>query len=138
MDFEHIFDESYERVLKVKCNNKGFFQAFYDRYIASDPRVAGHFKGTDMERQQQLLEKSFYRLIVFYATNYADDYLEQVAIKHSKLALNITPDLYDSWLDNLMITVAEFDPLYDENTELAWRLVLSTGITYMKFKHSHC
>jgi len=138
MDFERIFDESYERVLKVQHNKEHFFEAFYNRFIEADSRVAVHFKNTNMEHQQQMLEKSFYRLVVFYATNYADDYLERIAIKHSKLALNIAPDLYDIWLDNLMTTVADFDPLHDENTELAWRLVLSTGITYMKFKHRHC
>ncbi len=138
MDFERIFDESYERVLKIQQDDKSFFESFYKRFIDIDDRVAKHFSNTDMEKQQRMLEKSFYRLVVFYATNYADDYLEQVALKHSKLALNIPPDLYDIWLDVLIDTVRSFDPHFDENIELAWRLVLSTGITYMKFKHSHC
>ncbi len=138
MDYERIFDDSYERVLKIQHDQQGFFEAFYNRFIKADSRVAELFKHSDMERQQRMLEKSFYRLIVFYATNYADDYLEQVAIKHSKRVHNVPPDLYDLWLDNLMITVSEFDPQYDENIELAWRLVLSTGITYMKFKYDHC
>ncbi|MEH6625832.1 MAG: globin [Motiliproteus sp.] len=138
MDFERIFDESYERVLKIQQDNKSFFEAFYQRFIDTDDRISAHFKNTDMEKQQRMLEKSFYRLVVFYATNYADDYLEQIAIRHSKVALNVLPEFYDIWLDVLISTVADYDPHYDENIELSWRLVLSTGITYMKFKHNHC
>ncbi len=137
MDFERIFDESYERVLKIHHNDQSFFETFYKAFVAADERVAAHFTHTDMEKQQRMLEKSFYRLVVFYATNYADDYLEQVAMRHSKVALNVIPELYDIWLDVLIETVAEYDPHYNDNVELAWRLVLSTGITYMKFKYDH-
>ncbi|WP_207062958.1 globin [Motiliproteus sp. SC1-56] len=137
MDFERVFDESYERVLKRQLDGETFFQAFYRRFTASDPGVAVLFHHTDMQRQQQLLEKSFYRLVVFYATNYADDYLEKIAQRHSKRELNIAPHYYDLWLDCLIDTLADFDPLFDANIELSWRLVLSTGITYMKFKYDH-
>lgn len=137
MDFERLFDSSYERVLNSKVNNQTFFEAFYDRFLKSDPRVAEHFKHTHMDQQQKMLEKSFYKLLVFYATNSSDEFLEQVAIRHSKLALNIQPELYDLWLEVLIDTVTDFDPQFDDSVELAWRLVLSTGITYMKFKYDH-
>ncbi len=138
MNFEPVFDQSYERVRRAHRRQMNFFEAFYSRFVVADPRVAEHFKHSDMLRQQRMLEKSFYRLLVFYATNNADDFLERIAEKHSKKGLNIDPDLYDLWLDTLLETVAEFDPEFDDNVELAWRLVLSTGITYMKFKHDHC
>ncbi len=137
MDFEHVFDESYERVLQRTVDDKGFFEEFYRRFIASDPRVAALFKSSDLPRQQRMLERSLYRLLVFYASNYADEHLEEIALKHSKLVLNITPDLYDLWLEVLIETVKDFDPIYDENIELSWRLVVSSGITYMKFKYDH-
>ncbi len=135
MDFERLFDGSYERVLSNPVNGKDFFERFYERFIQADPRVAQHFANTEMERQRKMLEKSFYKLIVFYATRCSDEYLEQVAVQHSKMALNIEPDLFDLWLDTLIETVREYDPDYRSEIELAWRLVLGSGITYMKFKY---
>jgi len=137
MDYEAIFDASYERVKKHHAGKEAFFHAFYERFIQADPRVAQHFQHTDMERQQKMLEKSFYRLLVFYATNSTDDYLEEVAIRHSKLVLNIDKDLYDIWLDCLIETLKDYDPEYSDQVELSWRLLLATGITYMKFKYDH-
>ena len=136
MDIEQIFDHSYYRVLKPRPNQPSFFEAFYNRFVHTDNRVAELFKNTDMELQRRILEKSFYRLMGLHATNCAEDYLEPVAIRHNRSHLNIPPDLYDLWLDTLMLTLADYDPEFCANTELAWRLVLSSGITYMKFKYN--
>lgn len=135
MNVEEVFDLSYERVLATEKNGKTFFDSFYDCFIGSSAQVAEYFKNTDMERQKEMLKKSFYALFVFYATNSADDYLEKIAERHSKRGLDIRPELYDLWLENLMKTVKEFDPMFNDDVELSWRLVLSTGITYMKFKY---
>lgn len=137
MDYEALFDASFERVKQDRDDKPGFFQSFYQRFIEADPRVGKHFVDTNMERQQKMLEKSFYRLLVFYATNSTDDYLEEVAIRHSKLVLNIELDLFDVWLECLIDTVREYDPEFSDDIELSWRLLLATGIAYMKFKHDH-
>ena len=135
MSYEKLFDKSYERVKTVIKNDRCFFDAFYDRFIQFSPEVAQHFKHTDMQRQKKVLEKSFYSLLIFYATNNANDYLEEIAIQHSKSALDINPGLYDLWLESLIETVKEYDDHFTPETELSWRLVLSVGITYMKFKY---
>ncbi len=137
MSYEKQFDESYERVKTVVRNGRNFFDAFYDRFFQSSPEVAKQFKHTDMQKQKKVLEKSFYSLLIFYATNNANDYLEKIAIQHNKSALNIHPDLYDLWLESLIATVKDYDDHCSAETELSWRLVLSVGITYMKFKYDH-
>jgi len=133
--FDSYFDQSYERIKRVKKNDKSFFDAFYENFTSASPVVADHFRNTDMTQQKKMLEKSFYSLFIFYATNNANDYLEKIAKHHSKAHANVAPELYDLWLECLIKTVAEYDPLFDENTELSWRVVLSSGITYMKFKY---
>lgn len=50
---------------------------------------------------------------------------------------NIKPYLYHLWFECLIDTVREFDPLFSDDVELAWRLTLSSGITYMKFGYDH-
>jgi hemoglobin-like flavoprotein len=133
--FDSYFDQSYERVKRVVKNGKSFFDAFYENFTNSSPEVASHFRHTDMAKQKKMLEKSFYSLFIFYATNNANDYLEKIAERHNKSHANIPPDLYDVWLECLINTVAEYDPLFDEDVDLSWRVVLSSGITYMKFKY---
>ncbi|MEN8131187.1 MAG: globin [Pseudomonadota bacterium] len=136
MNYEETFDKSYKRVMSTSRHSTSFFDAFYDRFIKSSPIVAQHFSNTDMERQKTMLKKSFYSLFAFYATNISDDYIEKIADRHGKKELNIELDLYDLWLENLIDTVRDYDPDFNKEIELAWRLVLSAGITYMKFRHA--
>jgi len=137
MSYEKQFDESYERVKTVVKNELGFFDAFYHRFLQSSPEIAQYFKHTNMQKQKKVLEKSFYGLLIFYATNNANDHLEKIAIQHSKSALDIKPELYDLWLESLIETVKDYDIHFSAEIELSWRLVLSVGITYMKFKYNH-
>lgn len=136
MDYEEVFDQSFERCLHRKVL-PSFFQCFYSRFFGADPRIAQAFRNTEMARQETMLEKSLYRLLMFYTTNSSDDYIEAIAIRHNRHNLDISPELYDLWLEKLLVTVAEFDPLFDDSIELAWKLVLAPGITYMKHKHAH-
>lgn len=138
MSYERLFDESYERVLLVTRDGREFFEAFYHRFLASSPLARQKFRHTDMEKQRKMLKKSFYNLLAFYASGSTDNVLERIALNHSHKGLNVTPEQYDLWLDCLTTTVKDYDPSFDEDVELAWRLVLSPGITYMKFKYDHC
>jgi hemoglobin-like flavoprotein len=133
--FDALFDGSYERVKTIKKNNKSFFDAFYDNFMNSSDEIKRHFRNTDMQKQKKMLEKSFYSLFIFYATNNANDYLNNIAVRHSKSHTNVSPELYEVWLDSLMKTVKEYDPHYNHDVELSWRVVLAPGIAYMKFKY---
>ncbi|MFC6671801.1 globin [Marinobacterium aestuariivivens] len=97
--------------------------------------MAEKFRDTDMDRQQAMLMKSFYHLLSFYASSNADYYLDRVAISHNRDHIDIRPALYDLWLDTLIATVQRFDPDFDAAVELAWRLVMTPGIVYMKFHY---
>lgn len=133
MDVERLFDASYGRVLNRKVKGQAFFTAFYVRFLTASPEVATKFRHTDMARQQSMLKKAFYHLLPFYASSHADYYLQEVAISHSRARLDIAPSLYDLWLETLIDTVRDFDEQFGEEVELAWRLVLTRGIVYMKF-----
>lgn len=135
MDIETVFDASYARVLERQVDGKGFFEAFYERFVAASPEVAEKFRHTDMPRQQAMLKKSFYHLLTFYASSHADYYLDKVAISHNRRHLDIHPPLYDLWLETIVATLRDFDPAFDDTVELAWRLVMTPGIVYMKFHY---
>jgi len=136
MSYEDIFDQSFERVKKITKNGQSFFAAFYDNFINASPEVAEQFSATALDHQAKMMEKSFYGLFVFYATQNANDYLEKIAFQHSAHHLGVKPALFDLWLDNLMKTVEDFDTECTAEVILSWRVVLSPGITYMKHKYS--
>ena len=146
MSFESVFDESYERVLQREIDGMDFFAGFYHRFLNTPhpmlDQIREKFRHTDMEKQRGMLKKSFYSLLVFYASNHVDDYLLKTARMHDQHHLNIPPEFYDIWLDSLVTTVRDYDEVcldahFSDEIELAWRLVLSPGITYMKFFYDH-
>ncbi|WP_097459103.1 globin [Mangrovitalea sediminis] len=137
MSYERLFDESFARVNAMTLEGTDFFEAFYQRFLLVSPAVREKFKSTNMARQRRMLKKSFYSLVAFYASGSADSVLERIAESHCAGRLDIPPELYDLWLECLIETAAEFDGGFDDEVELAWRLVLNPGIVYMKFKYAH-
>ncbi len=135
MDIERLFDASYMRVLSREVEGQVFFEAFYERFLAASPEIAKKFRQTDMARQRAMLKKAFYRLLSFYVSSHADYYLKEVAISHSRAHLDIPPKLYDFWLETLIDTVRAFDEQFDDEVELAWRLVMTPGIVFMTFHY---
>ncbi len=136
LDLEQIFDASYERVMARELDGRRFINAFYERFINADPRVREKFAHTDMSRQIAMLEKSLHYLAYLFSTQEIYGYIENTARIHGREQHDIPPDLYDMWLEQLIATVAEFDPEFDRKVELAWRLSLARGITYMKFMYN--
>ncbi|WP_163557770.1 globin [Halomonas sp. NO4] len=135
MDIEGLFDASYVRVLSREVEGQSFFEAFYERFLVASPEVAAKFRDTDMARQRAMLKKAFYHLLAFYASSHADYYLQEVAISHSRAHLDIPPALYDLWLETLIDTARDFDEQFNDDVELAWRLVMTPGIVYMTFHY---
>lgn len=138
MSYDNIFDASYKRVLETGTDGSDFFETFYQHFLNSSDQVRQQFLNTDMDKQRWMLKKSFYSLISFYGSGAADNVLEKIAYMHSARELDIKPVLYDFWMESLITTVQDYDPEFNDNVELAWRLVMSLGITYMKFKYDRC
>ena len=132
--YERVFDQSYERVHSGDEHGLNFFDGFYQNFLGLSDEIRDKFKNTDMPKQRSMLEKSFYHLLVFYATGNADDYMQRMVERHGSRGINIPIRLYDSWMDSLIKTVEQFDPEFNADIALAWRLVLAPGLTYMKYR----
>ena len=72
MSYEDVYDASYERVKDREIDGIEFFEAFYHRFLDSSDEVRNIFSGIDMQRQQQMLKKSFYSLLVFFEFHVSD------------------------------------------------------------------
>jgi hemoglobin-like flavoprotein len=129
-DFE-LFNDSIER-----CSLRpDFLRRFYTLFLASSDAVAKKFEHTDLREQAKLLKTSLY--IMMLASNEPERivHLERLAKLHSRAELDIKPELYDLWLDRMVQAIKEFDPMFDPETETAWRRVLQPGIEFMKSKY---
>ena len=135
IDYEDLFNTSYWRATRTEKDGAGFLDAFYQRFLNSSPVVEDKFKHTDMETQKQALKESLFHMCDFFASNVADDHIQQISQLHGKSGMGIPPLLYDLWLECLIETVREYDPEFRPDVELAWRLVMISGITYMKFHY---
>jgi hemoglobin-like flavoprotein len=129
-DFE-LFNDSIER-----CSLRpDFLRRFYTLFLASSDTVAKKFEHTDLREQAKLLKTSLY--IMMLASNEPERivHLERLAKLHSRAELDIKPELYDLWLDRMVQAIKEFDPMFDSETETAWRRVLQPGIEFMKSRY---
>jgi hemoglobin-like flavoprotein len=126
------FDESLRR-----CNaTPGFLDQFYDRFLASSPKVREKFALTDFVRQKRALRASLHYLLLAAQDEEKgpEKYLKDLAELHSRQQYNIGSEFYDLWLDSLLATVKECDPEFSPAVEEAWESVMMVGIHYM-LKH---
>ncbi|HIG44747.1 MAG TPA: globin [Gammaproteobacteria bacterium] len=140
MNFELLFEESFQRVIGhgVGITNKGqqFFARFYEIFFAASDEVREKFCHTDMEMQRSFLKKGVYHLISFYLLRSDNDYLSSIALTHNQNHYDIPPELYDIWLEALLKAVAELDPEYRDELRLAWQIVMTPGILFMKYHYA--
>ena len=132
-----FFKESYRRAVAAEGQRDEFLDAFYETFLAKTDEVKEKFANTDMSRQKQMLYQSLTHMLDFSERRQASERLRRIAERHNRRNVDIRPGLYDLWLDSLVDTVAMFDPAFNEEIELAWRVVLAPGVAYMKYKYDH-
>ncbi|MGE0113612.1 MAG: globin [Steroidobacteraceae bacterium] len=100
-------------------------------FFDSTPEVPRFFSGTDMQRQERMLQASLHMVMLASQDNGAAEiYLRHVASEHQQR--QIPAFLFDLWLDCLIKTVAETDSRFNGKVAQAWHDIMSQGIEYMK------
>ena len=126
-----LFNDSIER---CSCR-PDFLRRFYTLFLASSDTIAKKFEHTDLRRQARLLKTSLYIMMLASGESEQAVHLARLAKLHSRVGLDIKPELYNLWLDRLLQAVKEFDPMFGPETEIAWRRVLQPGIDFMKSRY---
>jgi hemoglobin-like flavoprotein len=112
-----------------RCAESGaFYTTFYAHLLASNPRIPPMFARTEFERQNRLLKHAL-GLLIIYAKRPNPAMLERIAQRH--LEVGVTDDLYPSFIESLVLAVAEHDPDYTPELADAWRTALAPGIAFM-------
>ncbi|MCG8379362.1 MAG: globin [Proteobacteria bacterium] len=136
MKFDELLMDTFNESLERCQTDPHFLTLFYRKFVISNPEVQEKFSNTDMEYQKMMLHASLYMIMLATRNNdAAEAYLDRVAKRHSKSALDIRPELYDLWLETLIETVKEIDSIFNDDVENAWRTVMTFGIDYMKSKY---
>ena len=84
-----------------------------------------------MKTQRKMLKDSLYRMMNFFSSKQATQYMKDIAVRHGARELDIKPALYYIWLASLLRTVEKFDPKYDRDVGLSWKIAMNNGIAYM-------
>ena len=125
----NTFHDSLER-----CGSSDhFLRRFYEIFVASSPVVAEKFANTDFRSQTRALKTSFY-LAMLASDHYGEveQYMQRIAVRHSRGDLDIPPEYYELWMDSLLLAVSEFDPRFNVEVEQAWRAIMQPAIDYMQ------
>lgn len=131
--------ETFEQSLRRCDADPEFLDIFYDRFLASSPKVKSKFANTDFHRQKRLLHASFYLILLASEDPVAgpERYLGHLAARHSTKDLDVGAELYDLWLDSLLASVKQCDPEYGPEVEAAWEKVMGIGIDFLLSHYHH-
>jgi hemoglobin-like flavoprotein len=113
------------------CASATFFDSFYSYFLASSPAIRERFIKTDLAAQKHLLRAGILNLVL-YARGMPDTKLRALGESHSRMGLDIRPELYDLWLTALLHAVKEHDFEANDEVLTAWREVLGKGINLIK------
>ena len=130
MSAANLVMQSYGRC----CASPDFFDSFYRHFLASSPLIREKFVDTDMSAQKQLLRQGILNLVM-HARGMPDTKLRALGATHARDGFNIRPELYDLWLGALLQAIGEHDKSCDADIRLAWREVLSKGISVIKAQY---
>ena len=127
VDYETV-EASYDRCLA----SEGFYDTFYDTFLAKSEEIPPMFADTDFLRQKQMIRMSV-RMMVRLGSGEEGP---KVAVRnlgesHSQERHNVRPELYELWLDALCESIAQHDPQYSAELEQQWRDTMQVGIEKM-------
>lgn len=128
-DFKHIFQSSFDRAVREDID--GFYTVFYERFIESSPGIREAFRNTNMHRQREMMHESLLSMVSFAQNFKASRYLTKIGRLHGASGLNLDKGFFSHWLEALIKTVAEKDPAYGPQVDLAWRIMMAPGVAYM-------
>lgn len=110
-------------------DKKRLVDLHYQLFLERDPVIQSFFSGTDVNRHKESLRAMHTAFLMFArGDELAERFLRQVAEKHGPSGMNIPVELYDHWLNSMVEAVAECDPAFNPEVELAWREAGKKGV----------
>lgn len=117
----------------ARCMIKGdVVGRFYEIFLASHPDIEPRFAHTDFDSQKHLLRQSVNLAIMFASDNQIGKKgINRIRQSHSKLGLNIPPELYTYWKISFLQAASEFDEEFSDDLKSRWDSVLQKTINFI-------
>ncbi len=118
----------------IRAGSQTLVSEFYVHLMDANEEIRNKFKGIDMKEQASLLSHAIVMAFLFVDKNQqvAKKCLDSVRETHARHKLNIAPELYDTWLECLLETVAICDPNVNDELLSDWRDVMSVAINHIR------
>lgn len=120
-----IVQQSYARCSRVN----GFFDAFYDHFMASSEEVKNHFLDTSRAMQKVFTRNGITTMLLYaMGSEKSSERLQVLADKHGPTQIDVDPSLYPLWAESLLYAVSEYDVEFTDEVEQAWLGMIQNGI----------
>jgi hypothetical protein len=89
-----------------------------------------------MRVQHKLLKEGItFLLMSAGGSQFAQNEINKLGVRHDPTHLNVKPELYGYWVESLMKTIRQFDQNYSPELDAKWRRILDAGIQQMINKY---
>jgi len=118
----------------LRAGGRDFVSSFYDKLMETSEEIREKFEHINMEEQTDILAHSIVMSFLFVDKNHqtAANTLNKVRESHNRDHLNITPELYDLWLDCMVETVSTCDPHANKQLLSDWHEVMSVAVNHIR------
>lgn len=118
----------------IRSGSQTLVSEFYARLMDANTEIRKKFSRVDMTEQASLLSHAIIMSFLFVDKNQhvAKKCLDSVRETHARHKLDIAPELYDSWLECLLETVALCDPHVNDELLSDWHDVMSVAIKHIR------
>ncbi|MDR4479856.1 MAG: globin [Nitrospira sp.] len=114
------------------CVCPEFFDRFYAIFLGSHPSIKPMVAHTSFTKQKALLREGVAMMLLHLeGKSIGTQCLNRLAKTHSPHRMNITPQLYEYWINSLIATIKEYDTGYTPDLEIEWRKALHAGVHYI-------
>ncbi|MES0370710.1 MAG: globin [Mariprofundaceae bacterium] len=118
----------------IRAGGKSFVTAFYVRLMEASEDIQKKFENIDLDAQAEILAHSIVMSFLFVDKNQnaAARCLNNVRESHNRHNLDISPELYDVWLECMIETVSVCDPQATEELLADWHTVMSVAVEHVR------
>lgn len=114
------------------CMRPEFFDRFYNIFLGSHPSIKPMFAQTNFTKQKALLREGVAMMLMHLeGKSIGTLCLNRIADTHNPRRMNITPQLYEYWINSVIATAKEYDSEWTPELEAEWRKALHAGVHYI-------
>ncbi|MEW8626803.1 MAG: globin domain-containing protein [Candidatus Thiodiazotropha sp.] len=120
----------FQQSLRRISLKQGFYDTFYDHFMAQSDEIAGIFHARDMDQLKGKLKETLQMVEdALMGKPGVVLYLEMLGRIHTRL--RVDQRHFEMWKEALLATIEHYDDEYDAQVQTAWEEAIETVISLM-------